>query len=79
VAVSNLAAEFLGGNIFLIRGKAEPGTTIHAGGREAIVTSDGNFQLQITAASATREVAVEAQDPQGNSSHYKVSLGTRRS
>src|SRR5678815_983855 len=78
VAVSNLAAEFLGGNIFLIRGKAEPGTTIHAGGRDAIVPSDGNFQLQITASSATREVAVEAQDSQGNSSQYKVSLGARR-
>ena len=78
VAVSNLAAEFLGGNIFLIRGKAEAGTTIHAGGRETIVPSDGNFQLQITASSATREIAVEAQDSQGNSSQYKVSLGARR-
>jgi hypothetical protein len=45
-------------------------------GREAIVPTDGNFQLQITAG-ATREVAVEAQDPQGNSSQYKVSLGGR--
>ena len=30
VAVSNLTAELLGGNIYLIRGKADPGTTIHA-------------------------------------------------
>ena len=77
VNVSNLAAELLGGNIFLIRGKADPGTTIHAGGREAIVPTDGNFQLQITISGGTREIAVEAQDPQGNSSQYKLSLGGR--
>ncbi|HEV8366461.1 MAG TPA: FecR domain-containing protein [Pyrinomonadaceae bacterium] len=77
VTVSNLTAEFLGGNIYLIRGKAEPGTTIHAGGREAIVPTDGNFQLQITASGTNREIVVEAQDPQGNSSQYKLLLGGR--
>ena len=75
VQVSNLTAELLGGNIYLIRGKADPGTTIHGGGREAIVPPDGNFQLQITASGATREVLVEAQDRQGNSSQYRVTLG----
>jgi len=79
VAVSNLTAELLGGSIYLIRGKAEPGTTIHAAGREAIVSGDGSFQLQITASGSTREVSVEAQDQHGNSSQYKVSLGARRS
>jgi hypothetical protein len=76
VAVSNLTAELLGGSIYLIKGKAEPGTTIRAMGREAIVPTGGNFQLQITAGT-TSEVAVEAQDSQGNSSQYKVSLGGR--
>lgn len=76
VAVSNLTGELLGGSIYLIRGKAEPGTTIRALGREAIVPTDGNFQLQVTVG-APREVVVEAQDPQGNSSQYKVSLGGR--
>jgi hypothetical protein len=78
VSVANLTAELLGGNIFLIKGKAEPGTTVRAAGRETIVPSDGNFQLQITASSGTREVPVEARDPQGNSSQYKVSLAVRR-
>ena len=75
VAVSNLTAELLGGNIYLIRGKAEPGTTIHATGREAIVPTDGNFQLQITISGTSREIVIDAQDSQGNSSQYKVSLG----
>lgn len=77
VPVSNLAAELLGGNIYLIRGRAEPGTTIRAGGRESLVSTDRRFQIQITAAPGTAEVAVEAQDVQGNSSNYSVHLGNR--
>jgi len=55
--------------------RAEPGTTINIAGREVIVPTDGNFQLQITADSNGREVIVFAQDPQGNGSQYKLSLG----
>ena len=77
VPVSNLAAELLGGNIYLIRGRAEPGTTIRAGGRESLVSTDRRFQIQITAAPGTAEVAVEAQDVQGNSSNYSVPLANR--
>jgi hypothetical protein len=77
VNVANLTAELLGGNIYLIRGKADPGTTIRAGGREAIVPTDGNFQLQLTVSGAAHEIVVEAQDPQGNSSQYKLALGGR--
>lgn len=77
VAVSGLSAELLGGNLYLVRGRAEPGTTIRVGGRETIVATDGSFQVQVTAARSTREVTVEAQDPQGNSSQYKVLLSGR--
>ncbi len=77
VSVSNLTTELLGGNLYLVRGRAEPGTTIRAGGRETIVTPDGTFQVQISAARGAREIAVEAQDARGNSSHYKVALSSR--
>lgn len=77
VTVSSLSSELLGGNLYLIRGRAEPGTTIRCGSRETIVATDGTFQVQISAARTTREVAVEAQDPQGNSSQYKVVLSSR--
>jgi len=76
VAVSNLAAEFLGGNIYLVRGRAEPGTTIRVSGRETLVPSDGTFQIQISVA-GLREVAVDAQDAQGNTSQYKLPLSNR--
>ena len=77
VAVSNLSAELLGGNIYLIRGKADPGTTIRVAGRETIAAPDGAFQIQVTASAATRELTVEGQDSQGNSSQYKVLLSSR--
>ena len=77
VAVSDLGTELLGGNIYLIRGKAEPGVTIRVSGRETIAAPDGVFQIQVTAATGTRELTLEAQDPRGNSSQYKVALSAR--
>ena len=77
VAVANLNAELLGGNIYIVRGKADPGTTIRAGGRETIATPDGAFQIQVTASGGARELGVEALDSQGNSSQYKVPLAAR--
>jgi hypothetical protein len=77
VKLSNLTAELLGGNIYLVRGKADPGTTIRVTGRETIAAPDGAFQIQITAAAGTRELTVEARDSQGNNSQYKVLLSAR--
>ncbi|HEY2962956.1 MAG TPA: FecR domain-containing protein [Pyrinomonadaceae bacterium] len=77
VALSNLSAELLGGSLYLVRGRAEPGTTIKASGRETIVAQDGSFQIQVTASAGARDLTVEAQDSQGNSSQYKVSLSGR--
>ena len=77
VAVSNLTAELLGGSLYLVRGRAEPGTTIKVSGRETIVAPDGSFQIQVTASAGARDVTVEAQDSQGNSSQYKLPLSGR--
>ena len=77
VPVSSLAAELLGGNIYLIRGRSDPGTSIHVLGRETLVPTDGSFQLQITAPARTKEITIDARDPQGNSSQYRLSLFSR--
>ena len=77
VSLSSLTAELLGGSLYLVRGRAEPGTTIRASGRETIVAQDGSFQIQVTASGGARDLTVEAQDSQGNSSQYKVSLSGR--
>jgi hypothetical protein len=77
VPVSNLAAEFIGGRIYLIRGHSDPGTTIRIAGRETIVSAEGSFQLQITAPPGAQEINVDADDPRGNSTPYTVSLSGR--
>ena len=74
VAVANLSAELLGGNIYLVRGRAEPGTTVRFADKEMIVPTEKIFQLQITAPANAHEITLEAEDPQGNSSQYKVPL-----
>jgi len=77
VLVSNLEAELLGGQVYLVRGRSEPGTTIRAGGREAIVPAEGSFQLQVTAPPGTGEITIDAEDSRGNVTPYRLSLYTR--
>jgi hypothetical protein len=74
VSVTRLSTTYLGGDLYIIRGSSAPGTTISALGREALVGPDGTFQIQVTAASGTREVTVLAFDPHGNRSQYRLSL-----
>ena len=74
VPVSSLTAEYLGGRIYLIRGRSEPGTTIRVAGRETIVPAAGAFQLQITPPPGTQEIGIDAEDPRGNSTPYRLSL-----
>lgn len=78
VHVSELTAELLHGNVYLIRGRSSPGTTIRIAGREMLVGPGGSFQLQTTAAPGTQEITVDATDPQGNTSPYRLSLASRR-
>jgi hypothetical protein len=74
VPVSNLVAELLGGRIYLIRGKSEPGTTIRSSGRETIVPSEGSFQLQVTAPAGTNDITIDAEDARGNVTPYRLPL-----
>lgn len=77
VVVSNLSAELLGGNVYLVRGRAAPGTTIRIAGRETLVPTAGTFQLQISAPSGTQDINIDAEDPNGNSSQYRLALSGR--
>jgi hypothetical protein len=77
VAVSNLEAELLGGQVYLVRGRSEPGTTIRSAGRETIVPAEGSFQLQVTAPPGTGVITIDAEDSRGNVTPYRLSLFTR--
>jgi hypothetical protein len=72
ISVSNVSFEYVAGNIHIMRGRTQPGTTIRCSGRETLSGSDGSFQLQITAPRETREINVEAEDAQGNRDSYRI-------
>jgi len=74
VPVANLAAVYLGGDVYLIRGTTSAGTSVRVSGREAAAASDGTFQLQISAPASIREITIKVADAQGNSSQYRVPL-----
>jgi len=64
--------ERVGGNVFLISGRTQPGMTITASGRNTFAGADGTFQIQISSPSS--EAALEIGDGRGNRSGYVISL-----
>lgn len=74
LSFSETAAEYVGGQIYVIRGRTQPGTTVSSLGREILSDSSGSFRLQITAPEGAREVTIEAHDQQGNRSQHRVPL-----
>jgi hypothetical protein len=74
VEVAELNAQLVGGNIYLVHGRASPGTSLRSLGRETHANADGSFQLQITAPAGAREITLEAIDHEGNRNQYKVPL-----
>ena len=78
VPVSDLTAELLGGNVYLIRGRSEPGTTIRVAGRETLVPAEGSFQLQTTAPAGHRRSGSKQTTRSGNSSPYRLALAGNR-
>jgi hypothetical protein len=74
LSFSEVAVEYVGGQIYVIRGRTQPGTTVSSLGREILSDSSGSFRLQISAPEGAREVTIEAQDQQGNRSRQKVQL-----
>ncbi|MDQ1557006.1 MAG: hypothetical protein QOD32_66 [Pyrinomonadaceae bacterium] len=65
ITVTGVAFEFIGGNIYVARGRTQPGNTIRINGRETLAAADGSFQLQISVPKAAREIIIEAEDSQG--------------
>jgi hypothetical protein len=72
VTVADVTVEYVAGQIYLVRGRTQPGNTVRCAGRETLAARDGLFQLQINAPRGTREVTVEAEDAQGNRNTARV-------
>ncbi|MDT4955994.1 MAG: hypothetical protein QOJ02_4132 [Acidobacteriota bacterium] len=78
IAFSEVVAEYVGGQIYVIHGRTQPGTTVSFGEREILSDSNGLFRLQITAPEGAREVTITAQDQQGSRSSQRVQLAAGR-
>jgi quercetin dioxygenase-like cupin family protein len=74
IEFSDITAEYVGGQIYVIRGRTQPGTTVVFGQREILSDSSGVFRLQITAPPGAREITITALDQQGNRNSHKVQL-----
>ncbi len=76
IAASGWQVEGLGGTVYRISGKTQPGATVRAQGKQTFATGDGSFLLQITSPSA--QTTVEISDDRGNRSSFVLNLNTSR-
>jgi hypothetical protein len=73
-SVRDVEIEYVAGQIYLVRGRTQPGNTVRCTGRETLAARDGFFQLQINAPRGAREVQLETADTQGNRNSFKFQL-----
>jgi hypothetical protein len=76
ITASDWQVENLGGRVYRINGKTQPGATVRVLGRETFATGDGSFVLQVSAPSS--EVTVEISDEQGNRRRFVLSLASAK-
>lgn len=69
---SEWRVEAMGGSIYRIYGRTQPGATVRSAGRETFAAADGSFVLQISSASG--EARVDIGDDKGNRGAFAVSL-----
>ncbi|MEP6945841.1 MAG: hypothetical protein ABJA02_07985 [Acidobacteriota bacterium] len=66
--------EPVGGNVFFVSGRTQPGMAVRALGRSTFAASDGTFKLQISTPSS--EAFIEIGDDRGNRSGFILSMRT---
>ncbi len=76
ITVADWAIEKVGGNIYIISGKTQPGVVVGVAERETFAAGDGSFRLQISVGSP--EINVGISDEKGNRSSYRLNLNTAK-
>ena len=66
----------VGGNVYIINGRTQPGMLVRSQGNQIFSGSDGSFRLQVS--SPLSEVAVEVSDDRGNRAGFVLSLRNSR-
>lgn len=74
IKISDLRADNIGGNLYMVSGKTNSGAVIRVLGRETIAVGDGSFKLQVAISSG--EVVIDALDEHGGKTRYSLSLSS---
>ncbi|MBV9216737.1 MAG: FecR domain-containing protein [Acidobacteria bacterium] len=72
IDASDWNVEAVGGTVYILTGRTQPGMFVRAVGRETFAGPDGAFKLQISTPAS--EVSVEVGDDRGNRSGFVLSL-----
>jgi hypothetical protein len=72
IDAADWSVERVGGNVYLLTGRTNPGMFVRSQGRETLSGPDGTFKLQISTQSI--ETVVEIGDDRGNRSGFVISL-----
>ncbi len=72
IEVTDWKVERVGGNIFIITGRARAGLRVRAQGRQSFVAGDGTFRMQVS--TPLSELAIELGDDSGNRGGFVLSL-----
>lgn len=76
IDAASWGVEQVGGNVYLISGRTQPGLLVRSQGNQVFAGPDGSFRLQIS--SPLSEVAVEMSDDRGNRAGFVISLRNSR-
>lgn len=76
IGVDAWGVERVGGNVYLISGRTQPGLLVRSQGNQIFAGPDGAFRLQIS--TPLSEVAVEFSDDRGNRAGFVLSLRNSR-
>ncbi|HZS08373.1 MAG TPA: FecR domain-containing protein [Blastocatellia bacterium] len=74
INISFARATPLGGGVYKIEGKSDPGTRVKVGDTAVWVNSDGSFRTLVTLDGGQREVLIEAEDQGGNKGQKRLKL-----
>jgi hypothetical protein len=74
IGASGWQVESLGGTVYRLNARTQPGATVRAQGKQTFATGDGSFLLQIT--SPSRQTTVEISDERGNRSSFVLNLSS---
>jgi len=72
ISVNDWEVQKVGGNVFMVSGRTQPGLLVRAQNREVFAGSDGSFRLQIS--TPLSEIAVEFVNDRGGRTGYVLSL-----